>query len=134
MTLRKFLWILSGLCTLALGTLGIFLPILPTVPLYLLTLFFFANSSARMHRWFTGSGLYKRYLLPYRTAGGLTKRAKTGLRLFVTVQLLIAAFLVRRSVVGLMICAAVYLGFLLSMTFAVKTVSLPPKKEEKKDE
>jgi len=33
-----------------------------------------------------------------------------------------------------MICAAVYLGFLLSMTFAVKTVSLPPKKEEKKDE
>ena len=33
----------------ALGTIGIALPILPTVPFYLLTAFCFANSSERLH-------------------------------------------------------------------------------------
>lgn len=43
MKLRKLIFILPGFLTLALGTPGIFLPVLPTVPLYLLTMILFCQ-------------------------------------------------------------------------------------------
>ena len=134
MKLRKLIFISSGFLTLALGTLGIFLPVLPTVPLYLLTLILFANSSRRLHSWYIQTGLYKKYLLPYLEAGGLTRRAKGWLIVFVTLQIFIAVWLLRNSILGISICAAVYLGFLLSMLLAVKTIVLPEKGKENRDE
>lgn len=134
MKLRKLLFISSGFLTLALGTLGIFLPVLPTVPLYLLTLILFANSSRRLHSWYIQTRVYKRYLLPYLETGGLTRRAKGWLICFVTLQILIAVWLLRNSILGICICAAVYLGFLLSMRLAVKTIVLPEKGKENRDE
>ena len=134
MKLRKLIFISSGFLTLALGTLGIFLPVLPTVPLYLLTLILFANSSRRLHSWYIQTGLYKKYLLPYLEAGGLTRRAKGWLIGLVTLQILIAVWLLRNSIPGICICAAVYLGFLLSMRLAVKTIVLPEKGKENRDE
>ena len=58
----KIFWILLGFLCLGLGTIGIVLPILPTVPFYMGTLFCFAKSSERLHTWFTGTGLYKKHL------------------------------------------------------------------------
>lgn len=40
----KFLWVLLGFLSLALGTIGIVLPILPTVPFYMATVFCFAKA------------------------------------------------------------------------------------------
>ena len=45
----KIFWILLGFLCLGLGTIGIVLPILPTVPFYMATLFCFAKSSERLH-------------------------------------------------------------------------------------
>ena len=53
----KIVWLILGLLCLALGTLGIVLPILPTVPFFLATVFFFANSSQKLHDWFVGTRL-----------------------------------------------------------------------------
>lgn len=47
----RLIWIVLGFFSLALGTLGAFLPLLPTVPLYLLAAFFFARSSDHLHDW-----------------------------------------------------------------------------------
>lgn len=134
MKLRKIIFILLGFFTLGMGTLGIFLPVLPTVPLYLLTLILFANSSERLHTWYIHTGLYNRHLLPYLEAGGLTKKAKAYLIAFVSLQMLIAAMLLRNSIVGILICAVVYVGFLLSMLLAVKTVCLSNEGKEKENE
>ena len=56
--------VLGWLC-LILGSIGIALPILPTVPFYLLTAFFFAKSSQKLHDWFVGTNLYKKHLDSY---------------------------------------------------------------------
>lgn len=130
MKLRKIISLMIAFIAFGLGTLGIFLPILPTVPLYLLAACCFANSSERLHTWFVNTGLYKRHLLPYLKAGGITRKAKIILILGVSMQIGVAAYLVRKSLLGLIILGALYLGFLISMLFIVKTVApqeKPPK-------
>lgn len=52
------LWALLGFLCLELGMAGIVLPILPTVPFYMVTVFCFAKSSQRLHTWFTSTALY----------------------------------------------------------------------------
>lgn len=47
----RIFWFLVGGSSLSLGTLGIFLPLLPTVPFYLLAAFGFSKSSTKMHSW-----------------------------------------------------------------------------------
>lgn len=126
MKLRKWLWIALGTLSLVLGTIGIFLPILPTVPLYLLTSFAFLNSSDKLYQRFKASSLYKKYLTRYLNAGGLTKRGKIHLILFVTLQMVIAGFLVRTHMIGILILSAIYLCFLFCIIFIVKTI--PTKK------
>lgn len=48
----NIIWMLLGFLCLAFGTIGIVLPILPTVPLYMATVFCFAKSSEKLHTWF----------------------------------------------------------------------------------
>ena len=48
----KYIWILLGFISLFLGTIGIVLPILPTVPFYIATVYCFAKSSETLHNWF----------------------------------------------------------------------------------
>ena len=48
----KIIWITLGCLCLILGTIGIVLPVLPTVPFYMLTGFCFARSSPKLLNWF----------------------------------------------------------------------------------
>lgn len=56
----KIFWIVLGFLCLGFGTIGIVLPILPTVPFYMATLFCFAKSSERLHSWFIGTSYPRR--------------------------------------------------------------------------
>ena len=56
----KIFWMILGFLCLGFATVGIVLPILPTVPFYMATLFCFAKSSERLHSWFLGTNLYKK--------------------------------------------------------------------------
>ena len=49
--MKKIVFVTLGCISLALGVVGIVLPILPTVPFFLLTAFCFAKSSERLHSW-----------------------------------------------------------------------------------
>ena len=59
MKLKQIIFLIIGCLSLALGCVGIVLPILPTVPFFLLTVFCFANSSQKLHDWFIGTQMYK---------------------------------------------------------------------------
>lgn len=50
---QSWCWLMIGLgwLALAVGFIGIFVPLLPTTPFVLLAAFFFSNGSTRLHHW-----------------------------------------------------------------------------------
>ena len=65
-----------GLIFVGLGTLGVFLPLLPTTPFLLLAAACFARSSPRLHGWLMGSPLLGPLLLDWERHGAIALRAK----------------------------------------------------------
>ena len=72
----NYLWIALGFLCFGLGTLGVVLPVLPTVPFYMATVYCFARSSKRLHNWFTGSKLYKKHLESFVNERAMTMKTK----------------------------------------------------------
>ena len=84
MKLKRLIFLIVGCLCLALGCIGIVLPILPTVPFFLVTVFCFSQSSERLHNWFLGTRLYKNNLESYVKGEGMTK--KTNIKILTTVS------------------------------------------------
>ena len=61
----KPLFLTVGLISLALGAVGIFLPILPTTPFLLLAAFCFARSSQRLHQYLVNHRIFGEYISNY---------------------------------------------------------------------
>ena len=58
----KYIFILLGVFCFIIGVIGIILPLIPTTPLFLLTLICFAKSSPKLEKRFISSKFYKKYL------------------------------------------------------------------------
>jgi len=72
----KPLLITIGAVSVALGVLGIFLPLVPTTPFLLLAAVCFSKSSERLHGWLLNNRWFGRYLRDYRAGRGVPPRAK----------------------------------------------------------
>ena len=89
----RIFWILLGFICLGLGAVGIVLPILPTVPFFMATVFCFAKSSKRLHDWFIGTKLYKKHLDSFVKERAMTLRTKLCILLPASAMLIIAMIL-----------------------------------------
>jgi len=73
---RRRAWLAAGLAALGLGTIGIALPLLPTVPLYLLAAFCFARSRPEWAERLYGHPRYGPPLQAWRERRAIGRRAK----------------------------------------------------------
>lgn len=105
----RFLWMIAGFLCLVLGTVGVVLPILPTVPFYMATVFCFAKGSKRVHRWFLGTRLYKKHLESFATNKEMTKKTKTSILTTVTILMAIGFFMMKDVLIGRLILAIVWI-------------------------
>ncbi len=72
----RAIWAILGGVSLALGLLGIVLPLLPTTPFALLAAFCFARSSPRMHAWLLAHPMMGPAIVNWREEGAVSRRAK----------------------------------------------------------
>ena len=74
--MRRPLWLGAGVAALGLGTLGIALPLLPTVPFYLLAAFCFARSRPEWAERLYAHPRYGPSLRAWRERRAIGRRAK----------------------------------------------------------
>lgn len=123
--MRKYVYLTLGLISLALGTVGSFIPVLPTVPFLMLSAYSFARSSEKLHNWFVGTNLYQDNLADFAAGKGMT--GKTKVRIMTTVTLLMSVGFVMMGmkgiVTGCVVLCCVWLLHVLYFIFGIKTIS-----------
>jgi uncharacterized membrane protein YbaN (DUF454 family) len=73
---KRIALILVGLVSLALGAIGVFLPLLPTTPFVLVSAIAFAKSSDRLHQWLVDHDLFGPLIANWREHGAISRRTK----------------------------------------------------------
>lgn len=76
MRLSRSLWLASGVVSVALGAVGAFLPIVPTVPFLLLAAFCFARSNPAWERRLLEHPTYGASLRNWRERRAISRKAK----------------------------------------------------------
>lgn len=124
MQIKKIIFIVVGCICLALGTIGVFLPILPSTPFYLITLYCFARSSKKLEDWFKGTKLYKKHLESFVEKRGMLPQTKASILITVTLLMGLGIFFMARKGIWVpcIILGVVWVVHLVYFLFFVKTI------------
>ena len=111
--LMRPLYLILGIIAVLLGTIGIFVPGLPTTPLVLLASWCFYHSSPKMQQWLLQSFL-GRYIRDYRDRGGLTPRKRVYILLLMTTMVAISTiFFIHSLPIRIVVWVAGLIGCLV---------------------
>ena len=117
----RYVFLAIGAISFGLGTAGIVLPLLPTVPFYMLTLFCLARGSERFHKMFLESSLYQKTVGAYERDKALTLRTKLSILLSVSTIMAIGAYFSQDMPIALIVMAFVWISHVIALVFIVKT-------------
>jgi len=88
----RWLLLVAGTIFVAIGVLGMFLPLLPTTVFLLLAAYCYARSSARFYHWLHHNRFFGKYLRNYRQGRGLTISSKVTTLIVLWAAILYSAF------------------------------------------
>ena len=74
--IKNSFFVLAGTISLGFGVIGIFLPLVPTTPLLLLSAACYYKGSKRMHHWMLTNKWFGPYLKNYQDGRGISIRTK----------------------------------------------------------
>ncbi len=124
MAVKRLIFLILGCVCLGLGTIGIFIPILPTVPFYLATVFCFSQSSQKLHDWFIGTKLYKKHLQSFVEKKGMLLKTKLSIMTTVTLLMGFGFFMMAKKEIWIpcIILMIVWICHILYFVFGVRTI------------
>ena len=122
MGFKRMIFLIRGCVCFALGCVGIVLPILPTVPFFLATVFCFSQSSQKLHDWFLRTRMYKNNLESYVKGGGMTAKTKAKILITVTALMVFGFVIMLRKdlYIPCAILACVWAAHVIYFVFVVK--------------
>lgn len=117
--MKKGLYIGLGSFAFALGTIGIFVPFLPTTVFYLLTGFFWLRSSEKLHTKFVQSESYHKYVDEPLVKKKMTTKSMVKMFVVMFIVFLIPCLLVENTVMRVTM-AIVYVSHVIFLTWYLK--------------
>ena len=74
--IKKNIYIFLGLLFLLLGFIGLLLPIVPTTPFILVSVWFFARSSKKLENWLVNHKIFGKSIRDWKEKGAISSKAK----------------------------------------------------------
>ena len=103
LSLKKIGLIALGTISLAIGIIGIFLPLIPTTPLLLLTSYWYVSSSEKLSEKFMNTKIYDKYVRNFHEKGGMTLKGKLMLTIPVSLLLLFMFITIKSPIMRVVI-------------------------------
>lgn len=121
MKLKNSIYVILAFICVAIGSIGVILPVLPTTPFLLLATALFAKGSTRFHNWFVSTKLYKDHLEEFIVTKSMTLKKKLIILLPVSVIMLAVFFTVPISHARIAIIVAIAFKYYYFF-FNIKTI------------
>ncbi len=121
MKIKNAVFVAVGCLSVVLGTVGAFVPLLPTVPFLLLATYLFAASSQTLNERLKGSKIYKENVESLASKQGLTPAAKMRIITLSSTLMLIAFFLMKDAYIGRIILIFIWIAHVIVFAFVIKT-------------
>ncbi|EKS4342138.1 TPA: YbaN family protein [Clostridium botulinum] len=118
--IKRVLLLIIGFISLGLGVIGVFLPILPTVPFLLLSSFCFIKSSKRISIWFENTNIYKKHVRSFKENKAMTLKTKLSILIPVYVMLITLFFV--KDILAMRIAIVVLLVVKTIVFIKIKTL------------
>ena len=115
---------LIGCLAVALGVLGIFLPLLPTTPFLLLASACFARGSTRLHNWLQTNRVFGKYLRDYENGKGIPLRGKIWILIFMWTSMSYSIWRLHDRLALQILVALIGTGVTIYLTRFVPTMSV----------
>ncbi|OYT16955.1 MAG: hypothetical protein B7C24_05290 [Bacteroidetes bacterium 4572_77] len=106
----KIMLIILGSLSLALGIIGIFLPLLPTTPFLLLSAFFYSKSSPVFYNKLVNNTILGPYIKTYLNGNGIPLKTKIIALLFLWATLISSMYIFRDTLIISIILIFVGIG------------------------
>ncbi|WP_084146017.1 YbaN family protein [Anaerovorax odorimutans] len=100
---KKIILIILGSFFLILGSIGIFLPLLPTTPFVLLASICYGSSSPKLYDKLRSSKYFGPFIENYKSKSGIPKNVKVKAISFLWITLLISAILSKKLFIHLIL-------------------------------
>jgi len=102
--------IIVGIMSLTLGIIGIFLPILPTVPFIVLAAACFSRGSKRMHDWLVRMPFAGKVIDDYEKGHGVSRKSKATALLMLWSGMTISTIMLKPALWVALLLASVAIG------------------------
>jgi len=108
--MKKILFISSGVLFVALGVIGIFLPLLPTTIFLIIASYFFMKSSPELNERLLNNKYLGNYIRNYRDKNGMPLKSKISSITLLWVSIFISGYFLTNSIVIRIILLVVAIG------------------------
>ncbi len=116
----KYFYFISGLLLVAIGIIGIFLPLLPTTIFLILASICFLKSSPKANEWLRNHKILGGYIDNYQNKTGLTRNAKIANIITLWISISLSAFFLTDVLYIRIILLAIAIGVTIHLVM-IKT-------------